>query len=256
MKTGQDLVDWCKSLVQNAVYWYGTFYQKCTDDLYRRKCIQYPEHYTANRATAYRRDIENGKWCVDCVGMIKGFIWQNSEGKVEYASNGCPDKSAEGMEAWAIKQGAEHGNIDTLPSEAGVILVKEGHTGVSIGNGYAVEAKGFTDDVIITSIKSRCWLRWYKHPCIEYPHEAVKRECPYGEPSKNVRRGAVGDNVRWVQWMLAACGYQRDNVDGVDGIFGRGTESDVMRFQRDQALEVDGIVGINTRTALKRKVNP
>lgn len=250
MKTAHELVEWCKRIRESAVYWYGTFYQRCTEDLYKRKCIQYPEHYTTSRATAYKRDIENGKMCVDCVGMIKGFIWQDVGGKVVYASNGCPDKSAEGLEQWAITQGAEHGPIATLPEQEGIILVKNGHTGVYIGHGYAIEAKGFVDDIKITN--GTKWLRWYKHPCIDYPAVHTDTSCPYAEPTRNVRRGMAGNDVRWVQWMLARTGYQCKNVDGVDGIFGSGTVADVRAFQKSKGLEVDGIVGINTRTALKR----
>lgn len=252
MKTAEEFADWCESLEGRAVYWYGTFIQKCTNDLYKRKCVQYPEHYTAKRAPRYEIDIAQNRVCCDCVGMIKGFMWGASDGKVVYASNGIPDKSAEGLEKWAISQGAEHGTIKTLPEERGVILVKTGHTGTYVGNGYAVEAKGFDDDIVKTRIADRGWLRWYKMPGLKYKEKPeVNTRCPYLEPQRNIKKGMTGAGVMWVQWMLAACDYQRRNVDGVDGIFGKNTDWDVRYFQACNDLEVDGIVGVLTREKLK-----
>ena len=59
----------------------------------------------------------------------------------------------------------------------------------------------------------------------------------------NVRRGAVGNITQLIQSMLYCRGY---NPNGIDGIFGSGTEAAVKAFQRDNGLSADGIVGKNT----------
>lgn len=63
---------------------------------------------------------------------------------------------------------------------------------------------------------------------------------------KTIRRGDSGDDVKTCQQRLTAHGIQ----SGADGIFGPGTESDVIQFQRKSGLEADGIVGPASWAAL------
>ena len=58
-----------------------------------------------------------------------------------------------------------------------------------------------------------------------------------------LRKGARGNITKLVQEKLVSLGY---NTNGVDGIFGSGTEKAVISFQRTNGLAVDGIVGKNT----------
>jgi peptidoglycan hydrolase-like protein with peptidoglycan-binding domain len=88
-----------------------------------------------------------------------------------------------------------------------------------------------------------------KPPAEEEPPEAVKR-CPYAEPDKNQKKGSKGEGVKWLQWMLCACGYDVGKA-GIDGDFGSATLSAVRAFQKAEALVVDGIAGKLTRAALK-----
>ena len=66
---------------------------------YESKKKQYPEHYGSSRTKGYMKDIEQGRRCADCVGMIKSFFWTSGKYDTDpkYGSNGCPDKSANGM---------------------------------------------------------------------------------------------------------------------------------------------------------------
>lgn len=65
----------------------------------------------------------------------------------------------------------------------------------------------------------------------------------------NIRRGAKGQFVRWVQTRLIAKGYSCGNA-GIDGDFGEKTEIAVKKYQEDKNLKVDGIVGLNTTLML------
>ena len=60
---------------------------------------------------------------------------------------------------------------------------------------------------------------------------------------ENIRIGAEGNITHIIQAMLYCLGY---NTNGVDGIFGNGTDNAVRQFQADNGLSVDGIVGENT----------
>ena len=63
------------------------------------------------------------------------------------------------------------------------------------------------------------------------------------QASINVRRGAQGNITYIIQAALYCKGY---NTNGVDGIFGSGTENAIRSFQAEQGLTVDGICGPNT----------
>ena len=58
-----------------------------------------------------------------------------------------------------------------------------------------------------------------------------------------LRKGARGNITKLVQEKLVSLGY---NTNGVDCIFGFGTEKAVISFQKSNGLVVDGIVGKNT----------
>ena len=58
-----------------------------------------------------------------------------------------------------------------------------------------------------------------------------------------LKKGARGNITKLLQVKLVSLGY---NTNGVDGIFGSGTEKAVISFQKSNGLVVDGIVGKNT----------
>lgn len=60
---------------------------------------------------------------------------------------------------------------------------------------------------------------------------------------RNIKEGARGNITKLIQSALYCKGY---NTNGVDGIFGGGTNRAVRSFQADKGLGVDGIVGKNT----------
>ncbi|MDR1002115.1 MAG: peptidoglycan-binding protein [Oscillospiraceae bacterium] len=76
---------------------------------------------------------------------------------------------------------------------------------------------------------------------------ASVQKCPYATPTKAVKKGMSGNNVRWVQWNLKRI---TDKNLAVDGKFGPKTLSAVKAFQKAKKLEVDGSVGPATRAAI------
>jgi peptidoglycan hydrolase-like protein with peptidoglycan-binding domain len=63
-----------------------------------------------------------------------------------------------------------------------------------------------------------------------------------------LQRGSSGPDVQTLQQQLTALGF---DPNGVDGIFGPGTEAAVRAFQQAQGLTVDGKVGPQTNAALQ-----
>ena len=58
-----------------------------------------------------------------------------------------------------------------------------------------------------------------------------------------LKKGAKGNITKLLQEKLVSLGY---NTNGIDGIFGFGTEKAVISFQKNNGLVADGIVGKNT----------
>lgn len=163
-KTNFGLVDWAKKWL-GMPYWYGCVCYKCTQDLLTRKTRQYPKHYTSNRTARYKADIAGGKWASDCIGLAKGYMWWDStKGGVRYAVNGCPDMSANGM----LEKAKVKGSIENLPETPGLMLWMDGHAGVYIGGGWAIEERGFNYGCVKTRISDRPWKKWYRLPGLTY----------------------------------------------------------------------------------------
>ncbi|MEU9171815.1 serine/threonine-protein kinase [Streptomyces sp. NPDC048420] len=74
--------------------------------------------------------------------------------------------------------------------------------------------------------------------------------CTYYSGTELTDYGDTGQRVVQVQCMLTKRGYSVGS-SGVDGEFGRDTQSAVKQFQSAKGLEVDGQVGPNTWAALR-----
>lgn len=65
-------------------------------------------------------------------------------------------------------------------------------------------------------------------------------------PTRNLRQGTRGEDVKWLQNALNRAGADLT----VDGVFGPLTDKAVRAYQKAKGLTVDGIVGPKTRAAL------
>ena len=250
MFTNKQLVEYCEKVHRAGwVYWYGTVGYRCTESLYQQKKRQYPGHYTAARAAGYQRDISAGKWCADCVGLIKSFFWSNGvfEGPSKYGSNHCPDTSANGM----IGLCKETGPISTIPDVPGLVVWKSGHIGVYVGGGYTIEMRGFDYDCVRRRVKDGPWVKWGRLPAsmLSYDGNISASDTATLTGVRTLKNGCEGEDVRQLQVDLIALGYDCGKW-GTDGDFGDATQMAVESFQEDHDLPVTGIVNDATRDAL------
>ena len=85
----------------------------------------------------------------------------------------------------------------------------------------------------------------YTSPRIPYNALAFYREgkeqatCPYKEPTRYVRWGTIGDDARWVQWMLTYHGF----TCTVDGLFFNQSVAILKEYQSKKGLVPDGCAG-------------
>ena len=277
MFKASELVAFAKSMI-GMPYWYGCVVYPCTESRLQSKAKQYPSHYGSSRMSKYRKAIAAGHVCMDCVGMIKGFFWTNGgQGVLEYVktgkeyvnkyqSNGCPDKSANGMLDWCKEQGCRWGTIDTLPDIPGIPVYSPGHVGLYIGNGEVVEARGFSHGVVKTKLAGRPWKHWAMLPdfLIQYdgveiettPETEVKSEVTppveYKLGDRTLRRVTPmmeGKDVEELQANLIKLGFGCGDHN-IDGKFGNDTKMAVRNFQRKYGLTVDGEYGPASHKAM------
>ncbi len=244
-KTNEGLAAYArKALAEGWRYWYGATGVKCTAELLARKTAQYPEHYKSDRTARYNRDIAEERMAADCIGLAKGYMWRDEEtGRQVYKANACPDASANGMFAQSI----EKGDIASMPDVPGLMVRFNGHTGVYVGGGKVIEARGFNYGVAETEIDRRPWTHWYRLPGLIY--EGAARPAEYLPGNRILRRGLCGGDVKRAQEMLMALGYALP-LFGADGDYGAETEKAVRAFQKAANLVVDGLCGPKTIAAL------
>lgn len=277
-KTGAGLAKWAEDIFAGGkhVYWYGTYCNPCTASLLSGKTRQYSNHYGSNRQATYKKHIEQGKTCTDCVGLIKGYYWE-LDGAIKYKRDGLPDKGAKGMyNATKIKGTIAKG----MPEIPGLLVwtKTQGHVGVYVGGGMVVEARGFSYGVQRNAMNKRGFTHWGLCPYITYTaeEEALARAAMDGKAEGNtaqdtpqdaqkpaqeaasvqggvnmptIREGDKGTAVKVLQRMLIMRGCKLPRY-GCDGQYGAETVEAVKAYQTTHALAIDGIAGPLTWAAL------
>jgi hypothetical protein len=141
-------------------YWYGCYVPMIgTEALLVYKAKQYPNVYSAAYIIASRKWL--GKPVTDCVGLVKGVVWQaDFQGKYQAAT----DLSANGM----YQKCSVKGSIATFPEKPGLVVWKDGHIGVYVGNGVVVESRSVEWGVVRTLLKDRPWTNWGECHLVDY----------------------------------------------------------------------------------------
>lgn len=233
-KTAKGLVEYAKAQLGKP-YWFGTFGQAASKELWEQKKNQYPKYYT----TAYNGTTEKVH---DCVGLIKGYLWCDSPEDATPVYNSAQDKSANGMRT-ACKT---KGEIATVPNVPGTLVFMNNHVGVYIGGGEVIEARGKKYGVVKTRLTDRPWTSWGYCPYITYEVPAQKTinvDLPV------LKKGAKGDAVRAMQFLLIGYGFDMEGY-GADGSFGGATERALIEFQKVTGIAPDGSCGRETWTKL------
>lgn len=164
IKNNLDLVTWAINAADNHWgYVYGTYGTVLDKTMLEFKAEQYPD-MVGNNVDFITSNLL-GKRTADCVGLIKGYSWYDTENrKTVIGSNNMPDIGADKM----FENATEKGTIDTLPEIPGIAVWHEGHIGIYIGNGEVVQAANTRVGVVRTKLSSTAWTHWLKIPYIEY----------------------------------------------------------------------------------------
>jgi hypothetical protein len=172
----------------------------------------------------------------DCSGLIKGLLWGwtgdhgHKRGGASYASNGVPDKNANQMIALC-----KDATTDFSKIEVGELLWMDGHVGIYIGAGKAVECTpSWKNGVQITEVRNvnsgagngRKWTKHGKLPWVTYVGSvdapaAPEPDTPATPETKSVDeiaveviRGKWGNGAER-KTKLAEAGYDYTEVQAI-----------------------------------------
>ena len=142
-------------------YWYGTFGQTASKQLYNEKKAQYPKYYTASD---FPEQIANPKTCFDCAGLVKS-MW------VYPKYNAADDLGATGIYGKCTVKGAF---VNPKQLKPGYLLFKgndktKTHVGIWDGS-RIIEAKGHAYGVI-TSELNNTWKYYAEYYNVDYSAE-------------------------------------------------------------------------------------
>lgn len=141
IKTGKELAAMCKKVATS----YKTLYVTgcCGAPLNEKNKQRWMEEYEANRKEPRKSAIAKASadtFGFDCVNLIKALLWGwNGDvnavyGGAQYQSNGVPDIDEGAMFAKCAEQSTDFSHI-----EVGEAVWMQGHIGIYIGDGLAVE---------------------------------------------------------------------------------------------------------------------
>ena len=163
-KTADGLVTWAQMAWENQWgYVWGTFGTVLDEDLLQYKIEQF------GKDVEDYEDIIREKWMgrrtVDCAGLIKSYGWYDPEQHgIVYCHGDMPDIGTDGF----YEAAPDKGPIDTLPEIPGLLVYADGHIGVYVGDGWAIEAISHAGGVVKTRVADRPWTYWLKSPAITY----------------------------------------------------------------------------------------
>lgn len=270
IKTGAELAAACLDVASNrkTLYVMGCFGAPMSEENKER----YIAHHDYNARDTRKKLIRAASadtFGFDCVNLIKGLLWGwdgdtgHIYGGADYACNGVPDTSADGIIGKCKTVSTDFSNV-----EIGELLWMKGHVGIYIGDGLCVECTpAWSNCVQVTAVHNigkkegyngRKWTKHGKLPYVSYeatgglapvnPFVPVPKPAPLPDIVTGLpllKKGSEGESVKALQILLLGYGHDL-GFWGDDGEFGSCTERAVKEFQTEHDLEADGEVGPKT----------
>ena len=197
--------------------------------------------------------VANAAWCDSFAQWAAvehgGFRWPDY---CQFGSKGdayCPytKEHAQRLGYWRSADDAPQPGWQVLFSWSGSSTPD--HIGTVLrdnGDSTLTTIEGNYQDRVALVDRDRAYVVGY----VALPFGGEERQdlSPAPDRRRLLRRGYSGDDVRQLQTLLSARGY---DPGGIDGEFGPRTEQAVWSFQQGAALQADGIVGPLTWAALE-----
>lgn len=218
IKTGKELAAAAEAVARKhkTLYVMGCF----GAPLYQANQSRYTKNDPYNQQPARSakiKDADGDTFGFDCCGLIKGLMWGwrgeqwHHYGGATYSANGVPDHNANTMLSRCDGISTNFSKI-----EPGEVVWTEGHIGIYIGDGLAVEATPkWKDGVQVTAVLNKgiklgySGRRWKKHgklPFLSYTTGKTTDEL-----AREVIAGMWGNGAERRK-RLTAAGYDPDKV--------------------------------------------
>ena len=142
----------------HTAYFWSAMGQRLDEKLADWVEQKYPGHYSRRRLAQYATLYDGNTYAFDCSGLIKSYFF-GGPGAPEYDES--RDLNSEGMFEKALRKG----DIASLPEEPGLCLYREGHVGIYLGEGNAVDASprhGALGGVRIDDLGAVDWQSWFE----------------------------------------------------------------------------------------------
>ena len=215
IETNIQLVETVLNIANNykTLYVYGCF----GAPMNAKNKTKYCNHTEYNKREERRKMIQNASsntFGFDCVCLIKGILWgwtgdlNHHYGGAVYCSNNVPDISANSMINKCTSISENFSNI-----EPGEVVWMDGHIGIYIGDGLAVESTpSWKNGVQITAVANigpkagynrHKWTKHGKLPYIKYATSSLKS---IEVVAKEVIQGKWGNGAVRKNKLIAA-GY-------------------------------------------------
>lgn len=165
--------------------------------------------YNAERAAKINTATAD-TFAFDCCGIVKSVLWgfsadpQKNNGGAQYKANGVPDLSDAGFLRVCTVISNDWRQI--IP---GACLFMEGHMGVYIGDGLAVECTPIWEDgVQVTRVNNitnrgrrtgRTWAKWGLIPYVDYTEEEDMTKAETEEMIRSIGPGIAAKEVREIE---------------------------------------------------------
>lgn len=249
MTKNQMIADFALGAV-GCAYVYGATGQPCTPAYRKARAEQYPAYAAQIRSNCPELKSGSGS-CEGC--KYQGRKAYDCAQLTRYAAKAAGLTLPSGASSqWNKGDWAEQGKIDTLPTDRVCFVYMErasaspmGHTGVYLGDGTVVDARGHSTGVVRRALKDTGWTHWAILRGQDGERDTLPTLC----------QGSTGESVARAQQQLAALGYDL-GASGADGIYGSKTAAAVKAFQRAAGLTVDGVIGPATWAALDKQDTP
>lgn len=173
---------------------------------------RYTQNHKYNKQTARTAMIQaasSDTFGFDCVCLIKGILWGwkgelgGYYGGAKYTSNGVPDYSANGMISVCKNVSTDFSRI-----EIGEAVWMDGHIGIYVGDGLAVECTPkWKNKVQITAVgnigvkngyDTRTWTKHGQMPWVDYTKPAENQN---GLPADAVQELIVFLKAFAAKWL-------------------------------------------------------
>lgn len=175
--TADGLVEFVKRCYSspNIYLWCGVG-EYITDEVLDEKKAASPGWYTKERQRVRREMVGHNVRGWDCIGLIQSYTWGDyHQNNTRYC---WPEEFL--TTSKLIKMDLVKGDISTLPERPGLVLWREHHVGVYIGNGEVIECTsrilngtqkgehGIVGGIVKTKLEDLDWAVWLQFPGIEY----------------------------------------------------------------------------------------